>query len=98
MKKAEKEYIKKVAELGCIVCLLFLGEETEPNIHHIRSGMGMAMRNDNYNILPLCKCHHQEGDGTQRWLGQWGFHKNQTKFEENYGTEKELLAKVQSMI
>jgi hypothetical protein len=92
MNKAEKIFTDKVASLGCIVCLEHLGVESPANIHHIREGMGMAMRNDNFNILPLCKIHHQDGDGTAKVQGQWGFHKNKTQFENKYGTELELLA------
>ncbi len=78
--KAEKQHMSKVAEYGCIIC------RSPAEIHHIRSGMGMAQRNTNFNVIPLCPQHHRTG----------GFgiaiHAGQKTWEKNFGTELELLA------
>ena len=83
MKKSEKEYLSKlVDEIGCVVCLKFMNVYTKPCIHHIRSGMGVGMRNSHTMVLPLCYEHHQGNDG---------FHSGKKTWESKYGTELELL-------
>lgn len=49
-----------VARLGCICCLLegLVGIEAE--IHHVRLGNGMKVR-DHMRVLPLCSRHHRHG-------------------------------------
>lgn len=82
--KAEKDWMDRVASLGCIVCKNLGFQDSPASLHHIRSGMGMGQRNDNYHILPLCSKHHQTGGygialhaGIKRW-------------EEKHGTEMSL--------
>lgn len=86
MSKAEKQYLAKVAELGCIIC------KSPAEIHHIRSGMGIGQRNNNSMVLPLCPQHHRTG----------GFgiaiHAGQKTWEQNFGTELELLEIVKRRI
>ena len=53
---AEKRWMGRVANMGCIVCeLLGLGEDTPAQVHHIREGR--IARND-LLTLPLCPAHH----------------------------------------
>ena len=96
--KKEKLYLNKVASIGCIVCKIYLGVHTEPNVHHITEGMGMSQRNSHYNTLPLCKIHHQTGDGKDWCQGQYGYHHSPKEFEIRYGTQSELLLIVQKII
>ena len=49
--------------------------------------MGMGQRNNNDNAIPLCPLHH-------RLSSDFSFHLARKFFEENYGTELELLEKV----
>jgi len=75
--KAEREHMSKVASLGCLVC------QRPANVHHIRPiGLGMGMRSSHYQVLPLCREHHQ---------GQFSIHNCKEQFEAMYGTEEELL-------
>lgn len=86
MKKAEKEHLNRVAELGCIIC----GMPAE--IHHKRKGVGMGRRSSNYEAIPLCHVHHRTGGyGVAIHAGVKGF-------EANHGSEDELLEKVQEML
>ena len=97
--KAERDFMNKVAEIGCIVCYLETGVEGTPAcLHHLREGMGMGMKNDNYHVIPLCEGHHQWGDGTPAQHGKWGYHKNKTEFEKRYGTAQSLFDKLQEML
>lgn len=82
----DRAYLKAVASLGCIIC----GSPAE--VHHIREGVGMAQRNDNWNILPLCPAHHRTGG-----VGI-AFHAGAESFALNYGTERELERQVHKAI
>lgn len=77
----KKQYMDRIASLGCIVC------GRPATLHHPRFAVGMAQRNSDWLVIPLCKTHHQDGG--------WGqaIHAGQTVFERNHGTEPELLAK-----
>lgn len=84
VKKAEKEHLQKVAEMGCIACVnLGLGE-TPAEIHHIGNGT-MSKRASNYEVIPLCHFHHRTGN-----IGD-AVHAGRKSFEEKHGTEQELL-------
>ena len=74
----------RLASMGCLIC------GAPANIHHLRHGMGMGQRNDAYHAIPLCFDHHQ---------GQHGIHHMGTKaWQKVYGTEEELLAKVNKLL
>ena len=78
MTKAEREHLDAVAELGCIIC------HRPATIHHMRTGMGMGQKNDNFHVIPLCPDHHQHGG--------YGvaYHAGSRIWEANFGTEEEL--------
>jgi hypothetical protein len=86
MKAAEKTHLSKVAELGCIIC------RSPAEIHHIRAGMGIGQRNSNFHVLPLCPSHHRTGGHGV------AIHAGQKTFEAKYGTEHELLEKVNGLL
>lgn len=56
--KAEQRYKNMVAELGCYLCQHLGYGRTPAQVHHLREGMGMAQRNSDYVIVPLCDRHH----------------------------------------
>jgi hypothetical protein len=61
MTKAEREHYAKLSEMGCIACII-LGHGYSPaEIHHIRSGAGMAQKNHYSKAVPLCHAHHRTG-------------------------------------
>lgn len=88
MNKAEREHLSKVVALGCVVCRNEGFGPTEAEIHHLRSGMGMGQRNDNFSVLPLCPAHHRLGG-----IGK-AFHAGRRTWEANFGTERDLLEQV----
>ena len=88
MKKAEKDYLDRVASLGCIVCRNLGHGETPAHVHHIRTGKGMGQRASNYETIPLCPTHHQQGGHGV------AIHAGQKTWEANFGTELELLEQV----
>jgi hypothetical protein len=91
VKKAEREHLNKVAELGCIVCYNNGYPDSEAEIHHINA-RGMGMRSDNYSVIPLCPYHHRNGG-----YGE-AVHAGLVAFEKNYGTEAELLKQVRERV
>lgn len=56
--QAEKRYLDRVARLGCYLCHHLGFGPTPAQIHHLREGVGMAQRNSNYLVVPLCDRHH----------------------------------------
>ena len=83
MKKAERAHLQKVSEMGCIACQIIGHYGTPAEIHHIRTGMGMGQRNDNYHVIPLCPHHHRQGPDA--------IHQSKKNFELMFGTELQLL-------
>ena len=77
-----KDYKNNVAELGCIIC----GNPAQ--LHHPRFSCGLSQRASDWLVIPLCPEHHQTGG-----YGM-AIHAGQATFEQNYGTEADLLAKV----
>jgi hypothetical protein len=88
VKKAEREHLSRVAALGCIVCRNLNYGETPAEIHHIRTGQGVAQRADNFSSIPLCHSHHRTGGHGV------AMHAGRRTWEKNFGTELELLEQV----
>jgi len=82
--KAEKEYLNKVSNFGCVICKKFYGVEDPlpANCHHIRSNVGMGQKSSHYDVIPLCWEHHQGNDG---------FHSAPRTWQEKYDTDENLL-------
>ncbi len=82
--KAEKEYMGRIASMGCVICRnLGLGE-SPAEVHHIGNGT-MGKRASNYETIPLCPAHHRTGGHGV------AVHAGRKAFEAKYGTESELL-------
>jgi len=76
--KDEREYMGRVAELGCIIC------GCPASVHHIREGQGISQRASNYLVVPLCYEHHQ---------GALSIHNAKRQFEGLFGDELKLLSR-----
>ena len=61
--KAERNYMGRIASLGCVVCRLLGHGHVGAQIHHIREGQGMAQRAQNFLVIPLCPEHHTGSKG-----------------------------------
>lgn len=92
MTKTEREYLQKVAEIGCIACRKIGFYDTPSEIHHIRAGQGTSQRASHFNVLPLCHAHHRTGG--------YGvaFHAGKKAFEAKFGTESKLLNDVKTIL
>ena len=92
MTKEEKKHLNNVQRLGCIVCMHMGFSQTPAEIHHIRDGMGTAMRSTHFRVLPLCPHHHRTGG-----LGE-AFHGGPTTWEKKFGRETDLLDEVYQLL
>ena len=85
MTKEERDYLGKLATMGCYCCRTE-GNESPALIHHIREGMGMGQRAPHIGgTIPLCYAHHQSGEN-----GALAFHRSPKLWREKYGSEKEI--------
>ena len=90
--KAEREYMGRVAELGCIACRLMGYFDTPAELHHVRANAGIGQRSSHFDVIPLCPIHHRAGTvGT-------AFHAGKKSFEFNFGTELELLEQTKGLL
>lgn len=85
--KAEREHMNKVAQIPCMACGAHPVE-----LHHPRRGMGVGMRASNFDVIPLCPAHHRTGG-----FGV-AFHAGRKTWESIFGTESELLEKLQGLL
>jgi hypothetical protein len=86
--KNEKNYMARVARLGCILCSTVLGYEGSPaEIHHIRRAGVRATS----PIIPLCPEHHRGNNGIHG-MGRKAFER---KWQT---TEEALLQKVRESL
>ena len=81
---AERQYLNRVADLGCVICRRIGFYGTPAEIHHARTGTGVGRRASHFDSIPLCPEHHR---------GNTGIHGMGRKaFERKYGvTELELV-------
>lgn len=90
--KAEKAHMGRVAELGCVLCLLLGYGATPAECHHPRTGVGTGRKSSNMDVIGLCPQHHRLGNdalhvrGRKAWERLHGF------------TELELLAEVRRIL
>ena len=89
--KAESKHMDRVVALGCIACLNKGYYDTPSEIHHIGNGT-MGKRATNYEVIPLCPIHHRTGGyGT-------AVHAGRKAWEDEFGTEQELLNQVRGLL
>lgn len=92
--KATKAHMSRVAELGCIACLIAGTPGTPPELHHPRTDAGAGQKAPDSDVIPLCPPHHR---GTQHPHVP-SIHLDRLKFIETFGSEAELLGKVQLIL
>ena len=83
--KAERERLEKIGSMPCYACFID-GRETNAEVHHIRSQTGLGLRPSHFATIPLCPSHHR--------TGKVSVHLGKKAFIERYGSEKEILEKV----
>ena len=88
MNKEERKHYDRIAQGGCIACIV-LGHGFSPcEIHHIRTGVGKSQRAHWSKAIGLCPAHHRLGGAGV------AIHSGIKSFESAIGmTEVELLEK-----
>jgi hypothetical protein len=85
--KADKQWLDDVSSLGCVACRNAGLGQSLAEIHHVRTGVGMAQRAAHTRVLPLCTLHH-------RACYPIGFHAAAKSWQAEHGSEETLLAQV----
>jgi len=70
---AEKKYMDRVAELGCVLCRHLGFGYSPPHLHHVKEDQGLSQRAEHWLVVPLCPEHHQGKSGLHG-LGTKGFY------------------------
>lgn len=88
--KEEKQHLKQVAELGCIICYKMGFSGSPAQIHHIKNQTGMGRKSSHFEVLPLCYFHH---------LGsEEAYHYSPKKFTDKWGSQENLLKEVLALL
>ena len=87
--KAEKERLEIIGNMPCYACFQDL-KEVQAEIHHIRNKTGLGLRPSHFDTIPLCYSHHR--------TGKVSVHLGKKEFEKRYGTELEILKKVNQQV
>ena len=89
----EARFMDKMGALPCIACLKDGWTNHVISLHHID---GRTKPGAHFLVLPLCGGHHQDGTGANATL--IAVHPYKARFEERYGTQRELLAECVDML
>ena len=89
--KTEKEHMRKVSAIGCIVCRKQGLGYVPAEIHHI---IGKTKKDCHMKVLPLCFDHHRRGNDSE----PISRHPWKKRFEKAYGTEESLLQDVENIL
>ena len=91
--RAEREYMGRVAALGCYVCRTLGYGPTPAIVHHVRMQQGMASRPSHFLTVPLCEKHHANysPDGIHGGREEWTRH-NLTQMDALADTIRNLCA------
>ena len=88
-KRERNDYYHSVAVMGCIACgRAHTPTGTERTSLHHPNGHGFPAKRDHTPVIPLCltSCHQ---------YGKESLHRAKTTFQQKYGTQAELLEKVE---
>ena len=87
----DRQYLARVASLGCAICRRMGYHDTPAEVHHERTGTGAGRRASHRRTCPLCPEHHR---------GNTGLHGMGRRAFERYHnvTEVELIEETERMI
>ena len=83
--KLEKERLEIIGNMPCYACFQD-GKEVQAEVHHIRKHTGWGLRPSDFDTIPLCASHHR--------YGKVSVHLGKKAFIDRYGTEQDILKKV----
>lgn len=90
---AERVWMDRITQIGCIVCWLQGYPKTPGAVHHLLRG---GRRIGHLDTICLCDPgHHQNAPAGS---GKISRHPNKARFEEAYGPEERLLEKSRELV
>lgn len=90
--KAEREWMSRIVEIGCIACYVMGYPGTPGAVHHLLRG---GRRIGHLATICLCDPGHHQKSPTPEKISRHPF---KARFEKAYGTEEELLAKTRELV
>ena len=84
-----KDWKSAVADLGCGMCRRMGQPGTPAQLHHPRAGVGMAQRQSDWLVIPLCQYHH---------TGSKGWHGTRDDFKRHSTDELDILAETMELV
>lgn len=92
MTREEREWMRDIVAVGCVVCALHKGVYSPPDVHHMLSG---GRRRGHRFTIPICPPHHRGGRDDAECVSR---DQNRRRFEARYGTEEYLFAETQRRV
>lgn len=83
---AAKRHIEAVKQLCCVIC----GQPGPSDAHHCISGRYGSRKASDFQTIPLCKAHHQDGPEA--------IHQNKAAWEAANGPDTDYLPVVRDML
>jgi len=93
----EGRWLDAIANLGCCVCRKYYGLFSPAETHHIH---GKTKPGAHFATIRLCPPHHRLASATGEWATRHspGRKAGRVAFEQEYGTEQELLDYTRELI
>lgn len=90
---AEQRFMDLAGQVPCLACMKDGRENKLISLHHVD---GRTKPGAHFLVLPLCAQHHQPDDTDP--LERVALHGSKKVFGQMYGTERELLAELYSIL
>ena len=99
MKKIAQQRIDAFRKIGCIACSILGLRNFGYDVHHLVDKGYRSHSGGDMATIPLCPWHHR-GVGAGLDIGHLGpsLAVNKRAFVKHFGTERELLAKVNELL
>ncbi len=92
--KADPDYLARVRQLRCVVCVAFGEQQFSPtHAHHVIHGRFSQRKTPDCMAIPLCQDHHQTGGN-----GKSALHHSPAKWKRLYGEDHEYIAITQDQL
>jgi len=81
-----REYMRRVKMLPCVIC----GAAPPSDAHHVICGRYGQNKTSDFDTIPLCKRHHQNGPEA--------IHNGKRSWVEKYGKDYDYIPEVKRML
>jgi len=84
--KAARKYVGMVKQLPCAVC----GAPGPSDAHHVIHDRYGSRKSSDFDVVPLCKLHHQDGPDA--------IHNGKESWREKYGPDHGLIEQTRKRV